>query len=92
MPTKHAVALRAFDHAGVSFDVGSVHRIDAGHLADWSAAGLVREATAAEIAKAKGDSTEKTAPRAAAKRPRKGKPAPQIAAPAADPDPAATAA
>jgi hypothetical protein len=92
MPTKHAVALRAFDHAGDSFAPGPAFPIDGGHLTDWSSAGLVREATTVEIAKAKG---EKPARRAAAKRGRKAKastppaaPATDVA-PAADPDPGA---
>lgn len=70
MATKHAVALRAFDHAGDSFAPGPAFPIDKGHLTDWSAVGLVREATAAEVAKLKGESApaSKPAPRRAKKK------------------------
>lgn len=64
---KHAVALRAFDHADDSFAKGDVILdLDAGYLAEWSPVGLVREATAAEVAKARGGKT--VAPTAKKKR------------------------
>lgn len=55
---KNAVALRAITHADDSFAKGDVILgMAAGHFNDWSAPGveLVREATAAEVAKAKGE-------------------------------------
>jgi hypothetical protein len=100
MATKYAVALRAFDHEGDSFAPGPAFPISAGHLADWSGADMVREATVAEIAKVKSESgtTDKPARRVPAKRGRKPKasvatPPAGSADPApANPDPAAIAA
>jgi len=89
--TKHATALRAFNDAGGSFAKGEVILgMDVGQFTDWSADGvdLVREATAAEVAKAKGEA--KPARKAAAKpktRRRPMRPSPEPAAPvAAEPE------
>ncbi len=52
---KHATALRAFTHADDAFaDRQVILGMDAGQFADWQGAGLVRESTDAEVAKAKG--------------------------------------
>lgn len=85
---KNAVALRAITHAHESFAQGDVILgMDAGQFSDWSAEGvdMVREATAAEVAKARG---EKPAP---AKKPARSraKAKPKVAEPA--PTPAADA-
>ena len=86
---KHATALRAFTHANDSFaDKQVILNMDAGQFADWSADGveLVREATPAEVATARGD---KPAP---AKKPaRSRRKASPPAAPAPTPEPAAPA-
>lgn len=79
---RHARALRAFTHADDSFAKKQVILdMDAGQFADWSAEGvdLVREATAAEVAAARGEK-----PKAAKK------PAPATP-PDETPDPDATA-
>jgi hypothetical protein len=80
MTKRHAVALRAFSHAGESFaDKQVILSMDAGQFRDWSAPGvdLVREATDAEVARAKGEPlpTPKPAP-ARKSRPRAKKAAP----------------
>jgi len=89
---RHATALRAFTHADESFAAEQVIlNMDPGQFADWSAdgVGLVREATAAEVATARGDK-----PVAAKKRARsraKVKPAAPVAAPETPPAPATVA-
>jgi hypothetical protein len=71
---KHATALRAFSHAADTFAAKQVIlNMDGGQFADWSAPGvdLVREATDAEVAAARGDKPADTKkpsrPRAKAK-------------------------
>lgn len=84
--TKHATALRAFTHAGESFAAKqTILNMDTGQFSDWSAEGvdLVREATDAEVAKARGD---KPAAEKATPAPRK--PGRKPKAPAASPTPA----
>lgn len=89
--TKHATALLAFTHADDSFAKGqTILNMDAGQFEDWSAPGvdLVRKATDAEVAKAKGDKA--AAP--AVKRPTAPKRVKAIkppSKPATDPAPAA---
>jgi hypothetical protein len=66
---RDATALRAITHADDSFEKNQVLLgMDAGQFNDWEGAGLVRAATDAEIAKAKGEKTapakRKNAPRA----------------------------
>ncbi|WCT75035.1 hypothetical protein PQ455_07420 [Sphingomonas naphthae] len=64
---RHAVALRAFTHADDSFQAGqTILNMEPTRFTDWSAPGvdLVREATEAEVAKAKGGKpTTANAPR-----------------------------
>jgi len=83
---RHATALRAFTHANENFvDRQVILNMEPGQFADWSAPGvdLVREATPAEVAAARG---EKAAPaKKATARRRKAKPA---ATPAPIPTPA----
>ena len=90
---KHATALRAFSHADETFAASQVIlNMEPGQFTDWSAdgVGLVREATAAEVAGTRGD---KPAPAKKPSRPRsKPKAAPASApAPAPVPQPDAPA-
>lgn len=49
---KHAVALRAFDHGDKHFAKGEfIPNLE--HFGEWQPVGLVRAATAAEVARAK---------------------------------------
>jgi hypothetical protein len=85
MTKRHAVALRAFTHADATFTEKQVIlSMDAGQFRDWSAPGvdLVREATDAEVARAKGEPAKEAAK---PKPPRKPKPSTAKAAPAAEP-------
>ena len=84
---KNVVALRDFTHADDSFAKNDVILgMETGHFNDWSADGvdLVREATAAEVARARGEPTAK-ARKAAPKRKAKA-PAAVVSAPAAPVD------
>lgn len=49
---KHAVARRAFNHGDDRFAKGQVI-LDLEHFGEWQPIGLVRAASAAEVAKAK---------------------------------------
>ena len=86
---RDATALRAITHADKAIAKGDVLLgMDAGQFGDWSLAGMVREATDAEIARAKGDkapAAKKPAPR----RRRAAKPTPAPVAPSAAKPPSA---
>jgi hypothetical protein len=71
---KHATALRAFSHADDTFANRQVILgMDPGQFIDWRDAGLVREATDAEVAREQG-TKEPTASKPKAKRTPKAKP------------------
>ncbi len=87
---KNAVALRAITHAEESFAVGDVILgLPVGQFNDWSAPGveIVREASAAEVARAKGETAPPKAKAKPARKPRAPvtKPAAEAQAPAAEP-------
>ncbi|GGE75120.1 hypothetical protein [Sphingomonas prati] len=61
---KHAVALQQITHGDDAFAQSAVIiGMHAGQFGDWEMAGLVREATATEVAAAKGEKTVARKPR-----------------------------